>query len=73
LDPERQKLGFTAIKYLLMLRPPAREDCVELLVDLWRNRRPLGKSFADGVVDVDTKKGAEALLKTWAPEHLQDA
>ena len=40
LDPERQKLGFAAIKYLLMLRPPVREDCVELLVDLWRNRKP---------------------------------
>ena len=39
LDPERQKLGFAAIKYLLMLRPPVRADCVELLVDLWRNRR----------------------------------
>jgi len=47
LDPERQKLGFTAIKYLLLLRPPAREDCVELLVDLWRNRRTFEKSYAN--------------------------
>jgi symplekin len=38
LDPERQKLGFAAIKYLLLLRPPAREACVELCVELFWNR-----------------------------------
>jgi symplekin len=38
LDPERQKLGFAAIKYLLLLRPPAREACIELCVDLYENR-----------------------------------
>jgi symplekin len=38
LDPERQKLGFAAIKYLLLLRPPARDACVELCVDLFKNR-----------------------------------
>jgi symplekin len=38
LDPERQKLGFAAIKYLLLLRPPTREACIELCVDLFQNR-----------------------------------
>ena len=38
LDPERQKLGFTAIKYLLLLRPPARDACIELCTDLYVNR-----------------------------------
>jgi symplekin len=38
LDPERQKLGFAAIKYLLLLRPPARIACIELCTDLHRNR-----------------------------------
>jgi symplekin len=38
LDPERQKLGFAAIKYLLLLRPPVRNACVELCVDLFQNR-----------------------------------
>ena len=38
LDPERQELGFATIKYLLLLRPPAREACIELCVDLYRNR-----------------------------------
>ena len=40
LDPERLKLGFASIKYLLLLRPPAREAAIELCVDLWRNRMP---------------------------------
>jgi symplekin len=39
LDPERQQLGFTSVKYLLLLRPPAREACIELCVDLYRNRK----------------------------------
>ena len=38
LDPERQKLGFAAIKYLLLLRPPVRDACIDLCVDLFRNR-----------------------------------
>jgi symplekin len=38
LDPERIKLGFAGIKYLLLLRPPARADCINLLVDLYKNR-----------------------------------
>lgn len=41
LDPERQKLGFASIKYLLLLRPPARKACIELCVDLYRNRTVL--------------------------------
>ena len=40
LDPERIKLGFAGIKYLLLLRPPVRGDCIALLVDLYKNRIP---------------------------------
>jgi len=39
LDPERIRLGFASLKYLLLLRPPAREACVALCVDLYRNRK----------------------------------
>ena len=42
LDPERQKLGFAAIKYLLLLRPPVRLHCIELCVDLYQNRTSSG-------------------------------
>jgi symplekin len=48
LDPERIKLGFAGIKYLLLLRPPVRTDCINLLVDLYKNRttpRPLSYIF----------------------------
>ena len=41
LDPERQKLGFAAVKYLLLLRPPVRDACIDLCVDLFRNRMTL--------------------------------
>jgi len=41
LDPERQKLGFAAIKYLLLLRPPTREAAIDLCDELWRNRSSL--------------------------------
>ena len=47
LDPERQKLGFAAIKYLLLLRPPVRATCIDLCVDLFRNRSPLPGMLTD--------------------------
>jgi len=58
LDPERHKLGFAAIKYLLLLRPPARTACVELCVDLYRNH-------------ADTKKSAADILRRWAPGMVE--
>lgn len=70
LDPERQKLGFQAIKYLLMLRPPARGACVELCVDLYRNRISLRDFLL--MVDADTKKGALEILKRWDPGTVED-
>jgi symplekin len=68
LDPERIRLGFASIKYLLMLRPPARASCVELCVDLYRNRKIVARKVAD--LDADTKKSAADLLKRHAPEVM---
>jgi len=48
LDPERQKLGFAAVKYLLLLRPPVREACIDLCVDLFRNRMTFPWMLIDG-------------------------
>jgi len=45
LDPEKIKLGFAGIKYLLLLRPPVRGDCIALLVDLYMNRTRLLSCF----------------------------
>ena len=70
LDPERQKLGFAAIRYLLLLRPPTRGACVELCVDLYQNRRSLEDVLT---VDADTKKAAADILKKWAPGTVEEA
>ena len=70
LDPERQKLGFAAIRYLLLLWPPTRGACVELCVDLYQNRRSLEDVLT---IDVDTKKAAADILKKWAPGTVEEA
>lgn len=36
-DPERVDLAVKAIHYLILVRPPIRELCVDTLEDLWRN------------------------------------
>ena len=36
-DPERVGLAVNAIHYLLLVRPPVRQLCVDVLEDLWRN------------------------------------
>lgn len=36
-DPERVSLAVNAIHYLVLVRPPVRELCVDALEDLWRN------------------------------------
>ena len=36
-DPERVTLAVNSIHYLILVRPPAREMCIDALEDLWRN------------------------------------
>ncbi|KAK3077753.1 hypothetical protein LTS18_009407 [Coniosporium uncinatum] len=58
-DPERVPLAVSAIHYLILLRPPVREICIDALEDLWRN--------------YDDAKGATAkLLQKWRPHVLQE-
>ena len=77
LDPERIKLGFAGIKYLLLLRPPVRGDCIALLVDLYENRNTpplvLTRAFWSGVLmlDADTRKMSAEVLRRWAPGKLE--
>lgn len=35
LDPDRSKLGFAALQYLIMLRPPVRSICLDFIQQLW--------------------------------------
>ena len=36
-DPERIDLAVKAIHYLILMKPPAREICLDAIEDLWRN------------------------------------
>ncbi|KAL8791036.1 MAG: hypothetical protein Q9213_000243 [Squamulea squamosa] len=58
-DPERVTLAVNALYYLVLVRPPVREICVDALVDLWRNFE-------------DAKAPAAKLLKKLRPEVLNE-
>jgi symplekin len=70
LDPERQKLGFAALKYLLLLRPPTRKECIAVAGDLYENRRscPGGRV----TVDADMRNAARDILRRWEPSSVTD-
>jgi symplekin len=37
IDPDRAQIGFRAIKFLILLKPPVKEFCLDLLEDLYIN------------------------------------
>ncbi|OJD29818.1 mrna cleavage and polyadenylation specificity factor complex subunit [Diplodia corticola] len=59
-DPERIALAVNAIHYLILMRPPVRDQCIDAVEDLWRNY--------DGAKGLTTK-----LLTKWRPHVLQEA
>ncbi|KAL1633214.1 hypothetical protein SLS56_003077 [Neofusicoccum ribis] len=58
-DPERIILAVNAIHYLIIMRPPVRDQCIDAVEDLWRNY--------DGAKGLTTK-----LLNKWRPQVLQE-
>ncbi|KAL8768693.1 MAG: hypothetical protein Q9209_005111 [Squamulea sp. 1 TL-2023] len=58
-DPERVTLAVNALYYLVLVRPPVKEICVDALVDLWRNFE-------------DAKVPAAKLVKKLRPEVLNE-
>ncbi|KAF2836325.1 hypothetical protein M501DRAFT_267523 [Patellaria atrata CBS 101060] len=58
-DPERVTLAVSAIHYLIILRPPVREMCLDALEDLWRNYE-------------DARPSTAKLLTKWRPQALQE-
>ncbi|KAI4269787.1 MAG: hypothetical protein L6R38_007337 [Xanthoria sp. 2 TBL-2021] len=58
-DPERVTLAVNALYYLVLVRPPVREICIDALVDLWRNFE-------------DAKAPAAKLLKKLRPDVLNE-
>ncbi|BFZ62238.1 hypothetical protein YB2330_003325 [Saitoella coloradoensis] len=59
LDPDKTKLGFMALGYLIMLRPPIRGTCLDLVEQLWREKHK------------EIMTPLERILKKWRPEALQ--
>lgn len=59
-DPERIILAVNAIHYLILMRPPVRDLCIDAVEDLWKNY--------DGAKGLTTK-----LLTKWRPHVLQEA
>lgn len=56
-DPERVDLAVKAIHYLILMKPPAREICLDAVEDLWRDFD-------------DAKLPAQKLLMKWRPHVL---
>ncbi|MCJ1363454.1 hypothetical protein MMC16_002561 [Acarospora aff. strigata] len=57
-DPERVALAVNVLHYLILLRPPVRELCIDALEDLWRNYD-------------DARGPAKKLLTKWRPHILE--
>jgi len=57
-DPERVPLATQALLYLIMLRPPVREMCVDVAEQLWRENE-------------DAKPAAAKILAKWRPSVLE--
>ncbi|KAK7542905.1 uncharacterized protein J3D65DRAFT_615344 [Phyllosticta citribraziliensis] len=56
-DPERISLAVNSIHYLILMRPPVRDVCIDAVEDLWRNY--------EGAKSVTTK-----LISKWRPHLL---
>lgn len=57
IDPYRSQMGFLALRFLIMLKPPVKEYCLNLLTDLYRE---------------DPSSGAKAILKQYRPQVLEE-
>ncbi|KAL8730259.1 MAG: hypothetical protein Q9181_004726 [Wetmoreana brouardii] len=58
-DPERVTLAVNALHYLVLVRPPVRDICIDALEDLWRNYD-------------DAKLPTSKVLKKVRPEVLNE-
>ncbi|KAL9039370.1 MAG: hypothetical protein Q9214_004906 [Letrouitia sp. 1 TL-2023] len=56
-DPERITLAVNALHYLILVRPPVRDLCVDAIEELWRKYE-------------DSKGPATKILSKWRPEVL---
>ena len=59
LDPDRAGLGYTCLQYLILLRPPAREHCIQLVEAL-------------AIKDPSESVHQDRILKRWRPKQEVD-
>lgn len=59
IDPERSSLGFQALQFLIMFKPPVKGYCIEILKDLFENNE-------------DLKDNSLKILKKYLPEEYAD-
>ncbi|KAK9456188.1 hypothetical protein V1511DRAFT_496801 [Dipodascopsis uninucleata] len=57
LDPDRSKLGFLALQYLIMMRPPVRSTCLDFVQYFYQNHP-------------DTKLSTSRILQKYRPEAI---
>ncbi|ORY81893.1 hypothetical protein BCR37DRAFT_379792 [Protomyces lactucae-debilis] len=60
LDPDRSALGYTTLQYLVMLRPPVREICLDVVERLYME-------------DKSELAQQEKILKRWRPAAIDAA
>ncbi|WBW75418.1 mRNA cleavage and polyadenylation specificity factor complex subunit Pta1 [Schizosaccharomyces osmophilus] len=60
LDPDKSKLGFMTLQYLIKFRLPARNQCLDLLQKMWWENE-------------DVRKSAQTLLERWRPGFVKSA
>lgn len=58
IDPERAQIGYRTIRFLIMLRPPVKEMCLDLLEELYKN-------------DDSAKQSTASILKKYRPQVVQ--
>lgn len=58
IDPYRSKMGFRALKYLAMYRPPTRDACLDLLQEMF-------------IEEEEAKHNCAKILKIYRPEFLE--
>lgn len=59
IDPERSSLGFQALQFLIMFKPPVKSHCLDILKDLYENNE-------------DLKSNSLSLLKKYLPDEFGD-
>ncbi|ODQ64946.1 hypothetical protein NADFUDRAFT_51544 [Nadsonia fulvescens var. elongata DSM 6958] len=59
IDPDRSQTGIRALKFLIMLRPPVKESCLEIVEDIYKSHE-------------DMKASTEPLLKRYRPSVVNN-